>query len=79
MEGRFFMVVQARYRKKFKFNTFPNRSQIFKLDKNFEVQSTCGDHRAMASSPSGPPITIRTPKNVTRVQESVSQSLSRSL
>jgi len=41
------------------------------LVKKFETHGTCGDRRVTGSSPSGPPITIRTPDNVTRVQESV--------
>ena len=36
-------IVQAKYRRKFNFNTFLNRSYIFKLVKNSEVHSTCED------------------------------------
>ena len=57
-ETKSFKIVQARYRRKFNFNTFPNRSQILKLIKNFEAHGTCEDRRAKGSSPSGPPITI---------------------
>ena len=74
-----FQIVQARFRRKFSFNKFPNRTQIFKLVKKFETHGTCGDRRVTGSSPSGPPITIRTPDNVTRVQESVGRSPSKSL
>ena len=73
-EMKSFQIVQARFRRKFSFNKFPNRSQIFKLVKKFETHGTCGDRRVTGSSPSGPPITIRTPDNVTRVQESVGRS-----
>ena len=78
-ETKSFQIVQARFRRKFSFNKFPNRSQIFKLVKKFETHGTCGDRRVTGSSPSGPPITIRTPDNVTRVQESVGRSPSKSL
>ena len=47
--------------------------------KKFETHGTCGDRRVTGSSPSGPPITIRTPDHVTRVQESVGRSSSKSL
>ena len=50
-----FKIVQARYRRKFNLNTFPNRHQIFKLVKNIE------GHRVMGSSPPEPPITIQIP------------------
>ena len=36
-ETKSFKIVQARYREKFNFNTFPNRTQIFGLIKNFEA------------------------------------------
>ena len=78
-ETKSFQIVQARFRRKFSFNKFPNRSQIFKLVKKFETHGTYGDRRVTGSSPSGPPITIRTPDNVTRVQESVGRSPSKSL
>jgi len=77
-ETKSFQIVQARFRRKFSFNKFPNRSQIFKLVKKFETHGTCEDRRVTGSSPSGPPITIRTPDNVTRVQESVGRSPSKS-
>ena len=51
-----FKIVQARFRQKFNLNTFPNKSQIFKLVKNFEAHGTCEHSRVMGSSPSGPPI-----------------------
>ena len=57
-----FEIVQARCRKKFNFNIFLNRSQIFKLVKNFEAHCTCEDHRVMGSSLSRLPVTIRTPR-----------------
>jgi len=78
-ETKSFQIVQARFRTKFSFNKFPKRSQIFKLFKMFETHGTCGDRRVTVSSPSGPSITIRTPDNVTRVQESVGRSPSNSL
>ena len=58
------MVDQASYRRNFNFKTFQNRSQIFKLDKNFEAHASCKDHWAISSSPSGSPITVQTLKNV---------------
>ena len=39
-ETKSFMPVQAKYRKNFNFNTFPNKSQIFKLVENFEAHGT---------------------------------------
>ena len=78
-ETKSFQIVEARFRRNFSFNKFPNRSQIFKLVKKFETHGTCGDRRVTGSSPSGPPIAIRTPDNVTRVQESVGRSPSKSL
>ena len=71
-------IVQARYRKKFSFNIFLNRSQIYKLVKNFEAHGTDKGHRAMGSLPPRPLITIQTPKKVTKVQELVGHSPSRS-
>jgi hypothetical protein len=70
-EAKSFKIVQARYNRKFNFNTFPIKSQIFKLFKNFKAYGTCEDRRATGYSPCGSSITIRTPENVTRVQESV--------
>ena len=52
----------------FSFNTFPNRSQIFKLVKHFAAHGTWED-RETSFSPSGPLISIPTLDNVTRVQE----------
>ena len=49
------------------------------LIQNFEARGTCEHRRATDSSPFGSPIIIRTPKNVTKVLESFSQSLSRSM
>jgi len=49
------------------------------LVKKFETHGTCGDRRVTGSSPSAPPITIRTLDNVTRVQESVGRRPSKSL
>ena len=66
-------IVQARYRRKINDISFPNRNHIFKPVKNFQAHGTCEDLKATGSSPSGPPITIRTPKSVTRIQESVVQ------
>ena len=57
-ETKSFQIVQARFRRKFSFNKFPNRSQTFKLVKKFETHGTCGDRRVTGSSPSEPPITI---------------------
>ena len=42
-ETKSFKIVQARYRRKFTFNTFPNGSQIFKLVIYFEAHSACED------------------------------------
>ena len=61
---------------KFNFNTFPNRSQIFKLVKNFKTYDTCKDRRVTGSSPSGSLMIIRTSKDVIRVQNLSGQSLS---
>ena len=73
-EMKSFQIVQARFRRKISFNKFPNKSQIFKLVKKFETHGTCGDRRVTGSSPSRPPITIRTPDNITRVRVSRSES-----
>jgi hypothetical protein len=78
-ETKSFKIVQARYKRKFNFNTFLSRNQIFKLVKNFEAYGTCEDRRATGSSPCGHSITIRTPENVTRVQESFGRSPTTSL
>ena len=40
-ETKSLKIVQNRYRGKFNFNSFPNKSQIFKLIKNFEADGTC--------------------------------------
>ena len=56
-ETKSFKIVWTRYRRKFNFITFPNRSQIFKLVKNSEAHGSCEDHGAMISSPCGPLIT----------------------
>ena len=50
-------IVQARCRRKFNYNMFQNKSQIFKLVRNFEAHRTSENHRAIVSSTSGPPIT----------------------
>ena len=41
-------------RKKFSFNTFPNRNQVLKLVKKFENHITCEDRGATGSSLTGP-------------------------
>ena len=46
-----FQMVHEIYTRKFNFYISPNRSQIFKLVKNFEAHGTCEDHRAMGSHP----------------------------
>ena len=46
-----FKIVQERYGRNGKLNTFPNWNQIFKLVQNFEAYSTCEDHRATYSTP----------------------------
>ena len=50
-------IILVKFGRKFNFNTFPNKNQIFKLIKNFEVHGTCEDRKAMGSSPFGPPLT----------------------
>ena len=70
-ETKSFQSVQAKYKRKLHFVTFPNQNQIFKLVKNFEAHSTFEDYRATSTSPPGLPITIWIPKNVTRIQGSV--------
>ena len=44
-----FEIVQARYRRLFNFNTFPNRSQILKIVKYFKAHGSCEDFWAMCS------------------------------
>ena len=56
-ETMFFKIVQSRYKRKFNFNIFPNRAQIFKFVKNFQICGIFENRRAMGSSPSGSPIT----------------------
>ena len=67
-------IFPVRYWRKFNSCTFQNRSKIFMLVKNVEAHGTCEDHWATGSFLWRFPITIQTPNNVTRVQESVSQS-----
>ena len=55
------------------------RSLIFKLVKNFEAHGTCEGHRVTGFSPSGPSVTMRFADNVTRAQDPVGWSLSKSL
>ena len=50
-ETKSFIIVRTRYKRKFNFNTFPNRSQIFKLIKNVEAHGACEGYRATGSSP----------------------------
>ena len=56
-ETKSFTIVHTRFRRKLNFNTFPNRSQIFKFIKNFNAQGTRKDCRATSSLPSWPSIT----------------------
>ena len=72
-ETNSFKIGPTRYRRKFKFNIFPIRSQNFQIVRNFETHNTCKDRRATVSSLSGSLITARTPKNLTRVQEWVAR------
>ena len=53
-----FNIVQERYRSKFNFNTFTNRSQIFKLVKNIEAHDTWENSKAASSSQSRLQITL---------------------
>ena len=46
-KSKFFKIVQATSRRKFNFNTFLNRSLIFKLVQNFEALDACEDGRAL--------------------------------
>ena len=52
-ETKPYKTIQIRHRRKFNFTTFPNRNQIFKSLKNFEVHGTCKDRRVTGSSPIG--------------------------
>ena len=54
-----FKILQATYRRKLHFNTFPSRSQNFKLVKNFEANATFRDRRATSFLLYEFPITIR--------------------
>ena len=45
------------YSQLFKQDTFSNRSQIFKFDKNFDAHDTCEDLKAIGAILSGPRIT----------------------
>ena len=53
-ETESFKILRARCRKKLNFNSFPNKSQSYKLVKNFEAHGICEDHKVMGSSLSGP-------------------------
>ena len=56
-ETKIFKIVQAIYRKKININTFLNRSQIFKLVKNFEAHGTWEVLKTTSSSAFKSPIT----------------------
>ena len=51
---KFFKIAQARYRQKFNFTTFPNRS--LGLVKNCEAHGTFEDRRLTRSLPNNPPV-----------------------
>ena len=53
-ETKFSKIFQLRYRRKFNFEEFLNRSNIFKLYKSFEAHETCEDRWATSSTPSWP-------------------------
>ena len=78
-ETKSFKTVQARFRRQFDFHHYPNKSEIFKIVRNFEAYGTVEDRRKAAQSPAGAPITVRTPENVDRVRHSVGRSPSKSL
>ena len=57
-EIKSFENAQARYWRKLNFNTFLNRSLIFKLVKSIEVYDSFECHRSTGSFTSEPPITL---------------------
>ena len=66
-ETKSFKNAQARYRINFNFDTFQNKTQIFKLVKNFKAHSIYEDRRTTCSTLSRFPITIGTPSRYVRV------------
>ena len=75
LETKSFKTVQAKYRRKFNFNNYPQKSQIYRWTHKFQATGSVNNLNKKSATPrSGRKLTARCPDNVNAVRDSVARS-----
>ena len=80
IETKSYKTVQARFRRKFNFNTYPGKSQIFLWYRNFQIYGTVNKRSKKLENPSsGRKLSARSADNVEASRVSVGRSPKKSI
>ena len=78
LETKSFKTMQAKFRRIFNFNNYPQKSQIFRWVQKFQAPGSVNNLKAV-NPKSGRKLIARCPKNVDTVRDSVGRSPEKSL
>uniref|UniRef100_UPI00358E2E41 uncharacterized protein n=1 Tax=Myxine glutinosa TaxID=7769 RepID=UPI00358E2E41 len=80
LETKSFKTVQAKFRRKFNFNNYPQKNQVYRWAHTFQATGSVNNLNKKAETPSsGRKLTARSPDNVNAVRPSVGRSPKRSI
>ena len=80
LETKSFKTVQAKYRRKFNFNNYPQKSQIYRWTHKFQATGSVHNLNKKSATPrSGRKLTARCPDNVNAVRDSVAMCPKKSI
>ncbi|KAK7112966.1 hypothetical protein V1264_012336 [Littorina saxatilis] len=80
LETKSFKTVQAKYRRKFHINNYPQKSQIYRWVHKFKATGSVNNINKKAETPkSGRKLTVRSPDSVNAVRDSVGRSPKKSI
>ena len=80
IETKSYKTVQTRFRRKFNFNTYPGKSQIFLWYRNFQIYGTVNKRSKKLENPSsGRKLSARSADNVEASRVSVGRSSKKSI
>ena len=80
LETKSFKTAQAKFRRKFNFNNYPQKSQIYHWVRKFRATGSVNNLNKKSENPkSGRKLTARCPDNVDAVRDSVGRNLKKSL
>ena len=76
IETKSYKTVQTRFRRKFNFNTYPGKSQIFLWHRNFQIYGTVNKRSKKLENPSsGRKLSARSADNVEASRVSVGRTI----